>query len=191
VGTVVDEEDVAPFYVEDGSGERARVVGTGGCLSADTKVFQTLSPAALERLTLFLTGRGHTWFELLRTSQSKTAAADCPATDRENTKTAREPLVGNDSGAEIYEEECLRPGDSVTVMGLSRRGPSASGPMLYRDEHASELVIQAAPGQELIVSTPKQLRRERRGVYLAGQIIMATGVLAILAGFVAHQITPE
>lgn len=52
-GTILDEQDAIPFYVDDGSGERALVDGTMANAFADARVFETLSPDALERLRSF------------------------------------------------------------------------------------------------------------------------------------------
>ena len=63
------------------------------------------------------------------------------------------------SGADLCEAESLRPGDGVSVVGFLQRGPSVLGPKEYRDGvQSGELMVDAAPGRDLIVGTPASLR---------------------------------
>jgi hypothetical protein len=59
--TLVEEEFVTPFWVEDAFGGRARIIETEPQLSASARIttFKTLSPEGLTRLRLVLSERGH------------------------------------------------------------------------------------------------------------------------------------
>jgi len=154
--TIIEESDAAPFYVDDGSGQRAHVTATNFRTLAAGKTFDKLDDEASERLRAFLVDRGH------------------------------EP-----TSADVYEEECLHPGEDVVVVGLSRRSAGEVRPELYRDAPSSELLLQADSDQELIVATPEALRRARGGAFLATQTVMALGIVAIVVGIVVHKMIPE
>jgi hypothetical protein len=102
------------------------------------------------------------------------------------TRRGHEPI-----SADVYEEECLHPGENVVVVGLSRRSAGEVRRELYRDAPSSELLLEADSGQELIVATPEMLRRARGGAYLASQTVMALGIVAIVVGIVVHKMIPE
>jgi hypothetical protein len=154
--TVAEEAACKAFYIDDDSGESARVTAIGAKVYVDMKTFEMSSPQVIERMGSFLGERG----------------------------------VG-DVGADLFEEECLSPGDSVIVVGRLRRETGALRPSEYRDVASRELTIRSESGQELIVGTQASLRRERGGVHLIGQVAMAVGALAVMVGFIARWIVPE
>src|ERR1019366_6546946 len=90
--------------------------------------------------------------------------------------------------AEAYEEECLRPGDRVSVAGPARRDPMGPEPIPYRDVPASRLIVEAIPGQELVVATPEAVRRALGGVNRGGRIAVVVGIAMIAAGLVGRWV---
>jgi hypothetical protein len=135
--------------------------------------------------------RGHAWFDAAHpvghsSLTSKIAAAD-PAYVISPSRVFGKYGVGK----ELFEEECLHPGESVAVVGLSQRASGVPTRRGYRDAHSSELVMHAAPGQQVIVAKPEALRRALRGAYLIGRIAMVLGLFAIVAGVIAHLTAPE
>jgi hypothetical protein len=150
---ILEQTESASFYVDDGSGQRAKVKALGPNVYAETTGFNQV----LERTNAFLNERGANW-----------------------------------SDGDRCEEECLRPGDDVSVVGFLQREPGVLQPMEYRDGmQDGERVVRGAPEHELIVGTPAALRRERGGVYRGGRIAMAIGALAMVAGLIARGIAPE
>jgi hypothetical protein len=85
---------------------------------------------------------------------------------------------------EMYEEQRISPGERVSAVGLAGRGPGSVVPTIYRDAPSSMLVLLATPEQKLIVVKPEVARRERYGVYLAGQIAVALGLASLALGIV-------
>jgi hypothetical protein len=90
--------------------------------------------------------------------------------------------------ADLYEEECLRLGDRVTVARLGRRGAASAEPVPYRDARSSRLFIEAEPGQELVVATPEAARAAVGGGYRGGRIAGVVGLVMVVAGVVARWI---
>jgi hypothetical protein len=190
-GTILDEQDAIPFYVDDGSGEHALVDSTVAHASADARVFETLSPDALERLRNFWIARGHAWFDAAHPAGYSSLTAETAGADPAYVISPSRAFGKYGVGKELFEEECLHPGESVAVVGLPQRASGVPTRRRYRDAHSSEWVMRAAPGQQVIVAKPEVLRRALRGTYLMGRIAMALGFLAIVAGVIAHQIAPE
>jgi hypothetical protein len=85
---------------------------------------------------------------------------------------------------DMYEEQCICPGEGVSVVGLAGRDPGPVVPTPYRDAPSSTLVLRAGPEQKLILVKPEAARRERYGVYLVGQIAVALGLASLIAGIV-------
>ena len=88
--------------------------------------------------------------------------------------------------ADAYEEECLRVGERVSVAGPARREAGAPVPIPYRDVPSSRLIVEAGPGQELVVGTPEAVRRARGGVYRGGWVAMVLGIAMIAVGLVGR-----
>ncbi len=93
--------------------------------------------------------------------------------------------------ADIYEEECLRPGDRVIAVGCGDREPAESVAKNYRDVPSSALIMHAPPGHPVIVGTLANLSRERGGVYLAGRLAMMAGVIAAIVGLFIQWLLPS
>jgi len=93
--------------------------------------------------------------------------------------------------ADVYEEECLRPGDSVIAVGCMRREPAEPAATAYRDGASSVLVLQPAPGKHVILGTPGSLNRDRAGVYLAGKVAIIAGIIAMIVGVFVHILLPS
>jgi hypothetical protein len=88
--------------------------------------------------------------------------------------------------ADLYEEECLRPGDPVMVAGFARREPGGSVPHLYRDVPSTKLVVDAAAGHELVLATPDAARRAVGGAYRGGSLAVLIGVAMAGAGLLTQ-----
>lgn len=93
--------------------------------------------------------------------------------------------------ADLYEEECLRPGANVIAVGLLSQEPSAPTPYSYRDVPSRSLVMHAHGDGQVIVGTVARLKQESRGGYLIGRISIAIGATTIAIGLVLHFLLPE
>jgi E3 Ubiquitin ligase len=92
--------------------------------------------------------------------------------------------------ADLYEEECLQPGDSVIAVGCIEREAGVAVAKEYRDVPSSSLVMRAFPNEQVIVGTAASLGRQRGGAYLAGQIAMIAGASAMVTGLVIRLLLP-
>jgi hypothetical protein len=92
---------------------------------------------------------------------------------------------GHQPGADVYEEQRLRIGDTVTVLGRAQRELRVSRSDTYRDSVVPSMALTAPTGGRLLVTTPAARKRYRAGIALAGVAVVA-GLLAIVAGLVVH-----
>ena len=82
--------------------------------------------------------------------------------------------------ADGYEEESIRCGDRVSVVGLLHRDATSQAP-------ASVLEVEGASDQELIVAIPGIALRTRRRATWASPLLALLGIAAIAAGFVVRH----
>lgn len=160
--TIVNETDFRPFYVEDGSGQRARVMPQGAEVILDTQniansgTFNDAPP----HLQAFLTARGLSTTSFLGFN-----------------KRIR------------YDEQVLAVGDTLYALGPSQReaGPPVSDG--YRMVPGSQLVMFAGQGEdfELILTNKaeEQLVSKLLWGFVGGLITLGVGGLFILAGIIA------
>jgi hypothetical protein len=92
---------------------------------------------------------------------------------------------GRQPGADLYEEQRLRIGDAVTVVGRAQRELTVSRSETYRDSVIPSMALTAPTGGRLLVTTPAARKRYRAGTVLACAAVVA-GLLAITAGLVVH-----
>jgi hypothetical protein len=157
--TVVNEMDSRHFFVDDGSGQMARVVPPGANVIlesqavANSGTFRDAPP----HLEAFLNARGlksTSWLGM--------------------NKQMR------------YEEQILAPGDNLYAIGQSRRqaGPPVSDG--YRMVPGTQLVMYAAPGAEgeliLTNKTEEELVKRLRWGFVGGVICAGLAVLLGVAG---------
>lgn len=155
---VVSEVDGRTFYVDDGSGQTARVVPSGANVILDKQdvarsgTFRDAPPA----LEAFLQQRGvksTSWFGL--------------------NKSMR------------YEEETLAPGDSLYALGRAKREP---GPPVqtdgYRTTPTTRLLLESGIGEEeeliLTNKTEEQLVSRLRTGFVTGVVVTAIGAVITL-----------
>jgi hypothetical protein len=129
--TVLNETESRPFYVEDGSGQHARIIPDGSNVMLDrdhiasSGTFNDPPP----HLQAFLQSRGLS-----------------PTSWLGFNKSLR------------YQEEVLCPGDSVFALGPSRREAGPPTPEGYRGAASTLLVLFAGPGDagELILTNKSE-----------------------------------
>ncbi len=92
---------------------------------------------------------------------------------------------------DVYEEERLRPGESVSVLGVARLREGPSIPANYRDAPSTQLILQDAHDCELIVASHESARRSGRGYYLVGKMAVAAGAVSVIAGVALRLIGIE
>lgn len=163
--TLVDETDFRPFYVDDGSGQMARVMPAGANVILDQQnvgnsgTFNDAPPHLMQ----FLAARG-----LSTTS-----------------------WLGFNKRMK-YDEQVLCVNDPLYALGPSAReaGPPVSDG--YRMVPGSQLVMFAGQGEEFeLILTNKsedQLVSKLLWGFVGGLITMGFGVLFFLGGFVAFAI---
>jgi len=155
--TVVEEVEARDFYVEDGSGQQARVSPRGANAVLDKQSTATSGTFndAPPNLVEFLQARGHAttgWFGLNKSMQ--------------------------------YLEEVLAPGDQLYAIGPSHReaGPPASEN--YRDSPSSRLVMSSTgstdPDMELLISNKpeEELVSNLGGGMKIGLLMIGASVIA-------------
>ena len=160
--TIVNEVDLRPFYVEDGSGQRARVMPQGAEVILDAQniansgTFNDAPP----HLQAFLAARGLSTTSFLGFN-----------------KRIR------------YDEQVLTVGDAIYALGPSQREPGPPVSDGYRMVPGSQLVMFAGQGGELeLILTNKseeQLVSKLLWGFVGGLITLGIGGLFILAGMVA------
>jgi hypothetical protein len=159
--TLLTEMDGRVFFVEDGSGQMARVMPAGANVILD-KVNVAASGTfndAQPHLEAFLASRGLKSTSWLGFNKSMR-----------------------------YEEELIAPGDPVYALGPSRReaGPPVNDG--YRMVPGSQLVmfVGAGPENELILTnkTENQLTSKLLGGFIAGLVITGIGLLLGMGGVV-------
>lgn len=85
---------------------------------------------------------------------------------------------------DLFEEQCVCPGEPVSVVGVASQGFGPPMGESYRNSPSSVLVFEAGPEGRPIVATPAAVRHERYGVRLVSSLVMATGLVAMAVGFV-------
>jgi hypothetical protein len=88
--------------------------------------------------------------------------------------------------AHSYEEESLRVGERVNVVGVSHRNPIAPASSRYHDGLSTDLVVESASDHALIVAIPEVVERARGGAYLVGRAAIAFGLASFLTGLIAR-----
>lgn len=163
--TMVDETDFRPFYVEDGSGQRARVIPGGANVILDQ---QTVGNSGTfndppPHLAQFLSARGVSATSWLGFN-----------------KRMR------------YDEQVLCPSDPLYALGPCAReaGPPVSDG--YRMVPSSQLVMfpgQAADGELILTNkTEDELVSKLLWGFVGGMIAVGVGALLLLGGFAALAI---
>jgi hypothetical protein len=154
--TVVEEADARPFFVDDGSGQLARVVPDGVVAVIDPQSegdFGKSSPA----LDAFLASRGIT-----------------PSKVFDFDRRMR------------YAERVLLPGDDVYAMGPSRRVPGMPVPDGYRSGVSTqlELAVEDLVPSELLMSnrTKEQLLSKLKNTFRVGAVMCAVGLGGVAVG---------
>jgi hypothetical protein len=160
--TIVNETDFRPFYVEDGSGQRARVMPQGAEMILDS---QNISNSGTfndppPHLQAFLAARGLSTTSFLGFN-----------------KRIR------------YDEQVLVVGDALYALGPSQREPGPPVSDGYRMVPGSQLVMFAGQGEdfELILTNKNedQLVSKLLWGFVGGLITLGIGGLLMLAGMVA------
>ncbi len=160
--TIVNETDFRPFYVDDGSGQRARVMPQGAQVILDAQTIATSGtlndPAP--HLQQFLAARG-----LSTTS-----------------------FLGFNKGIR-YNEQALVAGDPLYALGPSQR---EAGPPVhdgYRMVPGSQLVMFAGQGEdfEMILTSKSedQLVSKLLWGFVGGLVMLGLGGLLIVGGILA------
>jgi hypothetical protein len=129
--TIIEEIDARDFYVEDGSGQQARIAPRGAnCVLdkqsvASSGMFNDPPP----QLVAFLQSRG----------------------------VSSETWIGTNKSMQ-YLEEVLAPGDSLYAIGPSHREAGPPQPDAYRDSPASRLVMSgmSSGAMELLISNKSE-----------------------------------
>lgn len=160
--TIVNEIDCRPFYVEDGSGQSARIMPNGADVILDTQTVAssgTFNDAA-PHLQQFLAARGLSTTSFLGFN-----------------KRIR------------YEEEVLAVGDPLYAIGPSQR---EAGPPVhdgYRMVPGSQLVVYAGQGEEFeMILTNKsedQLVSKLLWGFVGGLVMLGIGGLFVIGGMMA------
>ena len=158
--TVANETDTRSFFVDDGSGELARVLPMAAnvILEAQAVASSGTFKDAPPHLEAFLQSRGLKSTGLLGFNKQMR-----------------------------YHEEILAPGDPVYALGPSRRDPGPPVNDGYRMVPSSQLVMHAMPGNagELILTnkTEEQLVSKLLWGFVGGAICAGIGgVLGIVGG---------
>jgi hypothetical protein len=154
--SVFTEESMRPFYVDDGSGQTARIIPDNANIIVDKHVIAKFgmwtgdTPPAVEA---FLQSRGIStkWFGLVRSLR----------------------LV----------EEVLAPGDQLYVLGESRRELIS---VASDGDRATRLVLSHAPGSELLLSTltARDLAKRFRGSFRLSAVVASIGAVLVLLNHV-------
>jgi hypothetical protein len=150
--TILREVDQREFFVDDGSGQMAKVIPVGAEVILDQQQIASSGTFndAPPHLQAFLASRGHSTTSFLGFNKSMR-----------------------------YQEEVLAPGDPLYALGPSRRD---AGPPVhdgYRMAPSSQLVLFPGPGEvhELILTnkTEEQLVANLKWGLLGGIIMAAIG----------------
>ena len=161
--TAIDEQDAMPFDIIDRSAERARVVAGEAKVLVDARTFRLSSEALASGFGETLSPEAHERIGRFLSAR------------------------GHDLWfGDMYEEECLRPGNRVSAAGCGRLEAGPPVEAAYRHLPSTMLVLRAAPEGQLVVASPEVARRERHGAYLGGKIAMIVGLAAIVAGVVVR-----
>lgn len=157
--TILKEVDQREFFVDDGSGQLAKIIPHGADVLLDTQnvansgTFNDASP----HLQAFLASRGHSTQSWLGFNKSMR-----------------------------YTEEVLAPSDPLYALGPSRRDPGPPVNDGYRMSPSSQLVIFAGQGEpnELILTnkSEEQLVSNLMWGLVGGAIMAGIGVFLGLAG---------
>ena len=154
---VLSEVDSRPFFVDDDSGEVARILPQGANIVVDKTVVSQGSGRPPPHIEDFLRAR------------------DIKSTD----------FVGRRKTMS-YKEELLAPGDALYAFGPSRRDPGPPVSDDSGLAPPSHLVMYADPGAhgELILTNKaeEQLASRLRRGFVLGLIYTAVGALAFLVG---------
>lgn len=160
--TVIEEIDARDFYVEDGSGQQARIAPRGANTVLDK---QSVASSGLfndppPQLVAFLSSRGissETWLGMNKNMQ--------------------------------YLEEVLAPGDSLYAIGPSHREAGPPAPDAYRNGPSSRLVMSGMDkgDLELLISNKSEedlVRNLGMGMTI-GFVLIGASVLVAVIGMVA------
>lgn len=157
--TLLAEVDARPFFVDDGSGQLARVMPLGAEVLlekqniASSGTFNDPPP----HLQAFLAARGLSSTSWLGFNKSMR-----------------------------YEEEVLAPNDALYALGPSRRDPGPPVNDGYRMVPSSQLVMFHGHGEELLLTnkSEEQLTSKLMTGFVAGLVVGGLGILMSLVGLV-------
>jgi len=163
--TVVEEIDARDFYVEDGSGQQARIQPKGANTVLDK---QSVASSGMfndppPQLTSFLQARG----------------------------VSSETWLGTNKNMQ-YLEEVLAPGDSLYAIGPSHREAGPPAPDAYRDAPASRLVMSGmnSGAMELLISNKSEddlVKNLGTGMTI-GFVLIGGSVVALVVSVVAAMV---
>lgn len=169
---VIDEQNATAFDIVDQSAGRALVLADDADVLAEAKLFEP-PPEAAEAVPA-----------LIKPSFRDTLTSE--AHDRLGRFLSSR---GHDLWfGDLYEEQCLRPGDAVSAVGRGRREAGPPLETAYRRAPSTALVLAAAPKQRLVIAQPAVALRERYGAYLAGKLAMVAGLASIVAGLIVRAV---
>lgn len=159
--TILKETDQRDFFVDDGSGQVAKILPQGAevILDAQNVASSGTFNDAAPHLLAFLSSRGHSTQSFLGFNKSMR-----------------------------YEEEILTPNDPVYALGPSRR---EAGPPVhdgYRMAPSSQLILGAGQGEahELLLTnkSEEQLVSRLLWGFVAGLVCLGGGALCITIGLI-------
>lgn len=160
--TIAESIDAREIFVEDGSGEAARVQPLGAEVLLDPSTpHVTISKAFVDpppHIEAFLRARDiepKSWLGL--------------------NKSMR------------FEERVLAVGDPLYALGPSRREPGVPGTVGYRSGHTTQLVLEDGETELLLATEPELRLRFLLGApYVAGVALTILGVLGFLVAYVVY-----
>jgi hypothetical protein len=158
---LVDKTASRPFYVDDGSGQLARVLPDGACVECPSN-----------------TQEGSTWREPI------IGSLDAILDEESARRIGPIPL-----DVLRYSETALVPGDRVLVVGPSRREPGPSVETVYRSLSTAKLDLCAKPEEEIVITkqTFEELASSSKThlalmLLILGLTMIAPGLASLLIG---------